>query len=136
MDPLSNPPIHTATETVAADIYCVARAHIDIRDSVALVAAALNKTMDEAIALLGFNHWDERLKCESPTDIVFNHVRPPIPSRSYDWSALRRSQQYDESPTTGCGSTPLLAAIDLLEQEQSPAARAHHAIRAQPDVDR
>lgn len=111
-------PTHPTTEMIAQDIYCSARRHVDIRDSIALVAAALGKTMNEVIVLLGFVEWDERLTRELPTDIVFDYVCPPIPERNYDWSAVRRMQMGDESPTMGHGSTPLLAVIDLLEQER------------------
>lgn len=53
--------------------------------------------------------------------IVVEHVYPPIPDRSCDWSAVREG--YDGAPDSKClvgrGPTAQAAINDLLEQEDS-----------------
>ena len=47
--------------------------------------------------------------------IITSHDCPPIPSRDYDWSALR--EDWDEGDLIGYGRTEQEAIDDLLEQE-------------------
>jgi len=48
-------------------------------------------------------------------EIITEHVNPPIPVRSYDWSAVRRD--YEEGGLVGWGSTKQEAVEDLLVKE-------------------
>jgi hypothetical protein len=49
--------------------------------------------------------------------IVTEHVYPPIPYRSADWSATRGD--YDLGAKVGWGSTEAEAVADLLELEEA-----------------
>jgi len=49
------------------------------------------------------------------SEIIPEHVNPPIPVRSYDWSAVRRD--YEEGGLVGWGATKQEAVEDLLKQE-------------------
>lgn len=49
-------------------------------------------------------------------DIVLSFEYPPIPDRSFDWSAVR-SNHDPESDPVGWGPTPQAALGDLLELE-------------------
>jgi hypothetical protein len=48
-------------------------------------------------------------------DIIIRFEHPPIPDRSFDYSASRSS--YDEGDPIGRGPTPIAALADLLEQD-------------------
>ena len=48
--------------------------------------------------------------------IITSHIRPPIPVRDYDWSAVR--EDYDEGDFIGYGRTEQDAIDDLIEQEE------------------
>jgi len=50
-------------------------------------------------------------------EIITEHVNPPIPVRSYDWSAVRRD--YEEGGLVGWGETKQEAVDDLLDKEGS-----------------
>ena len=48
---------------------------------------------------------------------IITHLDPPpVPSRQYDWEAIRRD--YDEGDPIGRGPTELAAIDDLLGQEE------------------
>lgn len=53
--------------------------------------------------------------------IITEHVYPPIPDRSCDWSAVREG--YDGAPDSHCligrGATEAAAIADLVEQEDA-----------------
>jgi hypothetical protein len=48
--------------------------------------------------------------------ILVRYVRPPIPLRSFDWSAVR--DNYEPGLPVGYGNTPQEALEDLLSQEE------------------
>ena len=48
--------------------------------------------------------------------ILTSHICPPVPSRQYDWEAIRCD--YDEGDPIGRGPTEQAAIDDLLEQEE------------------
>ena len=48
--------------------------------------------------------------------IITYYDRPPIPTRRYDWQAIR--EDYDEGHYIGTGETELEAVTDLLENEK------------------
>lgn len=45
-----------------------------------------------------------------------SYINPPVPSRQYDWEAIRR--YYDEGDPIGRGPTEQAAIDDLLGQEE------------------
>lgn len=47
--------------------------------------------------------------------IILTHVYPPIPSRQFDWSAVRDG--YEPGALIGWGATEALAIEDLLAAE-------------------
>ena len=47
--------------------------------------------------------------------IITNHDCPPIPTREYDWSAIR--EDYDEGDYIGYGKTEAEAIANLKELE-------------------
>ncbi len=47
--------------------------------------------------------------------IITEHVHPPIPDRSMDWSAVREG--YEAGDHIGRGPTELAAITDLIEKE-------------------
>ena len=49
--------------------------------------------------------------------IITEHVFPPIPERSYDWSAVREG--YEPGALIGTGPTEKAAIDDLVEQEEA-----------------
>ena len=50
----------------------------------------------------------------STPKIITSHVYPPIPSRSFDWSAV--TDDYEPGAPTGFGCTEEAAIADLLER--------------------
>jgi hypothetical protein len=54
---------------------------------------------------------------DTVTPILTSHICPPVPSRQYDWEAIRRD--YDEGDPIGRGPTEQAAIDDLLEQEEA-----------------
>lgn len=49
-------------------------------------------------------------------EIITSYDYPPIPLRSYDWSAIR--EDYDGGDLVGHGKTEKEAIADLKEQEE------------------
>jgi hypothetical protein len=59
-------------------------------------------------------------------DIIIRFEHPPIPDRSFDYSASRSS--YDEGDPIGRGPTPIAALADLLEQEMDREERSRELV--------
>lgn len=55
------------------------------------------------------------LKAKIVYDIRLSFAPPPIPTRDFDWSAVREG--WEPGGLIGQGRTPIVALADLLEQE-------------------